>query len=52
MKVKVKTIKCKRCEHEWVPRSAEIRKCPKCQSPWFDKEKECSDEQESQKSSS
>lgn len=32
--MKLKTLKCKKCNHEWVPRVANPRKCPCCNQPW------------------
>jgi Zn finger protein HypA/HybF involved in hydrogenase expression len=38
-KIKVTLYKfvCERCEHEWIPREAEVepRVCPKCKSPYW-----------------
>ncbi len=31
-------LKCKRCNHSWVPRVNGIKKCPKCSSYNWDKE--------------
>ena len=34
------TLKCKRCGHEWIPRSVALPKvCPKCNNPYLDKER-------------
>ena len=34
MKIKLKKqLKCKRCGHEWNPRTEEVFSCPKCHSP-------------------
>lgn len=38
MKVKLLTVKCKRCGNEWCPRKFEVRMCPKCKSAWWDLE--------------
>jgi Zn finger protein HypA/HybF involved in hydrogenase expression len=37
-----KLKKCKRCNHEWLPRSTtkEIVTCPKCRSPYWNIEKQ------------
>lgn len=40
VKVKVIKLKCKRCEHEWIPTQEEIYSCPKCHSPKWNIEKE------------
>lgn len=32
--MKLKTLKCKKCGHEWLPRVASPRKCPCCNQPW------------------
>jgi len=38
--LKLPTLKCRRCEHEWIPRSPFLPKvCPSCNSPYWDKEK-------------
>lgn len=29
-------LKCKRCDHSWVPRMREVRICPKCKSARWD----------------
>lgn len=39
MDIKLPSITCKRCGHNWVPRKPTIRVCPKCLSPYFDKER-------------
>jgi Zn finger protein HypA/HybF involved in hydrogenase expression len=39
MKITIKQLTCKRCEHTWTPRKSEIRICPKCKSPYWDKER-------------
>ena len=44
MILKIKKLKCKRCEHEWVPRTEEVYLCPKCHSPKWNVEKEIKDE--------
>jgi len=37
---KIPTLKCKRCDHQWIPRSPNKPKvCPKCNSPYWDKER-------------
>lgn len=35
-----RTLRCKRCDHRWVPRKKEIRICPKCKSPYWDRGRE------------
>jgi hypothetical protein len=37
MKVEIPKLKCKRCPHEWIPRTDDVRTCPKCRSPYWDK---------------
>ena len=37
---KLKKLKCKRCDHSWIPRKEDIRICPRCKSYLWDKEKE------------
>jgi predicted Zn-ribbon and HTH transcriptional regulator len=36
MKLRLTTLKCQRCGHEWIPRQAEVRICPKCKSAKWD----------------
>lgn len=31
-------LKCKRCGHEWTPRTEDVRICPNCHSLRWDKE--------------
>jgi len=38
-KIKILKLKCKRCNHKWVPKQEIILVCPKCKSPYWDKEK-------------
>lgn len=38
--MKIPTLQCNRCEHEWYPRSPkEPKVCPKCNSPYWNKER-------------
>ena len=41
MITELKKLKCKRCDHEWIPRQADVRICPnkKCHSWKWDQEK-------------
>ena len=39
MKIRIRTLKCKRCGHEWVPRKRDVRICPRCKSAFWDEEK-------------
>lgn len=32
-------LKCKRCNHEWIPRTPEPKYCPYCKSPSWNKDK-------------
>ena len=32
-------LKCKRCQHEWIPRQKDVRQCPKCKSAYWDEKK-------------
>jgi len=32
-------LKCKRCEHRWIPKKEDVRQCPKCKSAYWDKER-------------
>lgn len=36
MQITVTTLKCQRCGHGWVPRSADVVQCPHCKSPRWD----------------
>ncbi len=37
---KIPTLKCKRCGHEWIPRTTKYPKvCASCNSPYWNKEK-------------
>jgi Zn finger protein HypA/HybF involved in hydrogenase expression len=38
-KISLKTLRCKRCEHVWVPRKPVVYLCPKCKSPRWNEEK-------------
>lgn len=38
MKIKIPTLHCKRCGHNWTPRKDDVRQCPKCKSASWDKE--------------
>ena len=39
-RIKVPTLKCLRCGHEWIPnRPVEPKVCPKCKSPYWNKNK-------------
>jgi predicted Zn-ribbon and HTH transcriptional regulator len=38
-KVKVLTLKCARCGHEWTPRKPEVVQCPECKSARWDQPK-------------
>ena len=38
IKITVEGYKCKRCEHEWIPRNKDLPLvCPKCKSPYWNK---------------
>jgi len=40
MKIQLpKKLECKRCGHQWIPRTDDVRQCPKCKSAHWDKEK-------------
>lgn len=43
MQVKLNYFKCKKCQHEWLPRIADVRICPKCKSYRWDVAKEGKD---------
>jgi len=36
--MKLLKVKCKKCGHEWIPRTDDVRLCPKCHSVRWDKE--------------
>lgn len=36
MKVQTPVLTCKRCGHEWIPRSPDVRICPSCKSARWD----------------
>lgn len=36
MKVQTPVLACRRCGHEWIPRSQDVRICPKCKSARWD----------------
>jgi predicted Zn-ribbon and HTH transcriptional regulator len=40
MQIKLKKLKCSKCEYEWHPRKTDVRQCPKCKTAYWDKEKE------------
>ena len=37
--IKLQTLKCKRCNHNWIPRQLTRNHCPKCKSPYWDKDR-------------
>ena len=39
MKIEIIKLKCKQCNHEWIPRKEDVRRCPKCKTYYFDREK-------------
>lgn len=39
-KIKIPTLKCKRCGYEWTPRKEDVRLCPNCKSAYWDKPRE------------
>jgi len=37
--IKIKQLKCKKCEYEWTPRKTPVYQCPKCHScKWYEGE--------------
>lgn len=37
MEIKIQTLKCLRCGHEWIPRKPKVHVCPACHSyKWND----------------
>ena len=34
-KVRIPTLTCLRCGHQWIPRVADVRLCAVCKSPWW-----------------
>jgi predicted Zn-ribbon and HTH transcriptional regulator len=39
MRIRIKELKCKRCNWKWTPRKTEIRQCPHCKSTYWNEEK-------------
>ena len=37
MKMRLGKAKCCRCQHNWIPRTTDIRICPKCNSAYWNK---------------
>lgn len=35
--MKIEKLKCKRCKHEWVPRTDNVVMCPACKSRLWNK---------------
>ena len=35
----MKTLKCKRCGHTWLPRVAKVKLCPRCKNPKWNEPK-------------
>ena len=33
--MKLKQLKCKRCEYEWIARTEDPKVCPNCKSPYW-----------------
>jgi hypothetical protein len=40
--VTMRKLKCLRCEHEWIPRTVDVRQCPKCKSAFWNVPKKAS----------
>ena len=40
MEIKLNYLKCKRCNHEWVPRKKKVVVCPNCHSYKWNEDKE------------
>ena len=38
--VLVRKVRCKRCDHEWVPRKQKVWRCPSCMSFRWDEDDE------------
>ncbi len=36
--MKLPILKCKKCGHEWTPRTDDVRVCPKCRSLRWDRD--------------
>lgn len=39
-KIKILTLRCKRCGHGWIPKKEDVRQCPKCKSAYWNKKKD------------
>lgn len=39
VEVRVPTLHCNQCGHNWVPRTTSVAQCPKCKSPRFNEPK-------------
>ena len=35
-KAKIVTVKCAKCNYEWIPRTGKPKKCPECQTRDWD----------------
>ncbi len=44
MKIKIRKLKCLKCQHEWMPRTSDVRQCPKCKTAYWDSKKEVKNE--------
>jgi Zn finger protein HypA/HybF involved in hydrogenase expression len=40
MRIKLPTLKCKRCQHRWIPSQPVITMCPKCKSRYWHTKRE------------
>lgn len=36
MEIKLNVLKCKKCEHEWIPRKTDVRLCAKCKTAYWE----------------
>jgi predicted Zn-ribbon and HTH transcriptional regulator len=49
-KISIPTLKCEKCNYQWIPRVADVRQCPKCKSVRWDKPKVKNEDEKSSKS--
>ncbi len=53
MKIRLRTVACLKCGHEWAPRIVDVRRCAKCKSiRWDEPPADEEDEQEEKQAAS